>query len=36
MNAVLTIIAGSGQVIVSIYREAVEIIFFLNYFLILY
>jgi hypothetical protein len=35
MNAVLAIIAGGGQVIVVIYREAVEIYLFLIYFIIL-
>ncbi len=36
MNAVLAIIADGGCVIVVIYREAVEINWFLIYFIILY
>jgi hypothetical protein len=31
MNAVLVIISNNGQAIVVIYREAVEIIFFLHH-----
>jgi hypothetical protein len=33
INAVLAIIAGGGQVIVVIYREGVEIYYFLLYFI---
>ncbi len=36
MNAVLAIIAGGGQAIVVIYREGVEINYFLIYFIILF
>jgi len=36
MNAALAIIAGGGQAIVVIYREAVEMKQFLHYFIILY
>ena len=36
MNAVLAIIANAGQAIIVIYREAVEINYFLLYFIILF
>ena len=36
MNAVLAIVADGGRGIVVIYREAVQINYFLLYFIILY